>query len=212
MKRLCFCLIGIVFFSCADSTPLIDTVKAVVLYDYSSESDSPQMRMGVFVSVSSPVQRFQSFTMDFTEENYTWTTNNPVSVKNAQDSLLWIGHSHILPATSEGFLPGQYRITYTDLAERTGQLYFTLPSLLSVDEIDTSLYTEKTIAVYNDAGRLLYYGGDADMGSDEIILQKFPDAASMNAVLFSPDGITGIVEATHYFAKNSDVVAFDSET
>lgn len=205
MKKFIFCIlcsIFLLFSSCSDTAPILDTVKVMVLYDYTTDRTLPKMRMGVFVQLSSHPVRLENLTIDFSEEGHVWKIDDPATIKNMQNGQTWLGSSHLVPVPGTGFSSGTYRVTYADLASRETELYFTLPILPSVDMFDQSLYTEKNIAVFDAVGNLLYHGLHSNMSSDEIILQQYPNAVSVRTVLFSSDGVTGVVQASRLLNKD----------
>lgn len=199
MKRIFFFILSsIVFFSCSDTAPLLNTVQVDILYDYEGENLAPELRLSVFVQLDSEVARSKSITVSFAEEGYTWNIDNPSKIQNSKNGQNWMGSSYLLPAPKSVFSPGQYRITYRDLASRESVLYFTLPEITPVDVIEESEYTYKTIAIFDAVGELLYYGNQGTMVLDNSLLAQYPTAVSVRTILVSDDGITKILKAPQF--------------
>lgn len=153
----------LVFFSCSDSEPDVNSAAGFVIFDYASEKSYPSVRFAAFAETSSEIQRVSSISVKNLSTGYEWFCDNPVLLNN--DRHKWAGYADFVSPRGQLIPQGSYEIVYTDAQSRSVTKTFLLQYkekfLKTKSEKAVSLFSEEkkiNICVYSEKGTLLYYG------------------------------------------------------
>ena len=184
-------IISILFLSCNNTTPSIGNVSTSIIYDYSENKENPTAKIAVFVELFSDSMRIKDITITSPNNDYSWKIEEPVCFNNSNSIML--GSSNIMPVQNENFPNGVYSLVYTDIAQRTTKVTFSVPVLLQPTEDDLQKNTKKMCALYDKNNNLLYYGNRNQREIDSI-KNDFLNAKTMYEVLVLEDNKTAIIE------------------
>lgn len=182
-KFIFFLLISFLFFSCAQNLPAINSVTGTSIFDYESETSFPEMRLGVFVDVSSDVHRVASIKTVCLGNNFTWECQHPFQVTGNKKQ--YAGYTNFVMPENEGFLQGQYIVYYTDLNgnQESNMMNLSYDSKLlsmKVSELENYLTNHdgtENWAVFDSDSELLFFGEKNDnLRNLNDIWRRFPEA------------------------------------
>lgn len=199
MKKIfLFLPLLILFFSCSQNLPEIETVSASSIYDYKTSENFPEVRLGVYVDVTSDVHRADRIRFICRSNNFEWECLDPVKlVGKGSGEKKYAGYSNFVMPGNEDFPEGQYVVFYTDLNGNEKSSSFTIPSvekLASMKPEEAVAYLKEKnavecYAVYDSNGVLLFYEAKEDAGFEEdAVWARFPDAAAYRIVWIMNNG------------------------
>lgn len=177
------------FFSCSDSEPEIGGIFYSLIYDYTDNPQSYDLRLSVFVQPSSDQRRFDKIEVTCEKTSYTWKIENPEKVEF--DKKVFLGHRNLKCPGNEVFSDGLYTVTFTDLAGRSASKSFDIEKLKSMtnasgkkvgsNSVKNTLAGQecdfKKIAIFDEIGIEVFCGFCTEEFSDKAkIIQMFPDA------------------------------------
>lgn len=187
-------LLIILIVSCENSTPSVGSVSYSFVYDYSENTDDPLITMAIFVELFSDPTRIDSIKIISPDENFFWEIDDPQSIKNSNNSV-FVGNSNLMSIQNKEFPAGTYKCIYTDVAQRSTEISFAIPSLSEPTEVDMKIYSKKRLAIYDKNANLLYYGNTNGLETNQDIKNRFPEAATMYSVLALTGGNTAVIES-----------------
>ncbi len=182
------------FFSCEDSSPALGSVRHIVLYEYDDSSSIPNERLSVYVELESDPLRIYQMSIRSIDTGYEW------KIEDTNSDTVWIGSSNLM-STQNPFFEGQYILTYTDLAQRKTDLYFSISSSHDEKFPDKSMYTNKNIVIFDELNTLLYFGNDLTISDESTIMQNYPQAKTVREVSISQDSKSAIIEPVIQITK-----------
>lgn len=158
------------------------------MFSYPDMDSLPDTRLAVFVQPASDAARVSSMDITHIESGLTWHIGQPVFAGN--NNVWRVGSAGLLPPYYDTIPQGLYRLTYTDLAERTVSTQFTVqypaeqPKQTGTQAAAGATgIAEEKIALYtgtDGTGALLYYGqAEPEWKNRAGILQKYPNAVSV---------------------------------
>ncbi len=195
------CISMFFFLSCEDTSPQISIVRHMVLYDFSSNKTLPELRLAVYVEVNSDTSRIKTMDITSLESNVTWRIPTPKTINDTSTGKQWVGSSNLASAGYITFLEGNYRLTYTDLAERKVDVFFTISDFDYPENLNNNDYPVKKIAVHDALANTLYYG---NVLSESEMLDLYPSATSYREILLRDDYQGAIVYTTNLLQNISD--------
>lgn len=154
---LCFLLVSCAAFlaACADEVPTIAKAKAITVLSYEKEDSPPQTRLAVFVQTDSDIKSCKSIILTSPNAQYSWKAEDLTVVEG-----MWTGYTAFVMPGDKAFPAGEYTVKYTDLldheAECTVQVSDGMEENSNSEGINNS--GERRMAVYDEGGKLLYYG------------------------------------------------------
>ncbi len=187
--------IGVVLGSCANTTPSIGTVHHSVFYDYSENLETPIITMAVFIELYSDPMRIKNITITSSDRDYSWVINNPTSIKDRNNILVMVGSSRLMGIPESGFPSGEYRCTYTDIANRTTEATFLVGTVTFPSEVDKQINSEKKLAIYDNSNNLLYYGKRNGLETNTNITNRFRSAKTAYEIRELTGTETAIIES-----------------
>lgn len=210
-KRIFFIIsifVTFLFVSCTDTTPIILSVNTTLVYEYQSETDSPTMRLSVFVQPDTEPERFQKIDVINIETGYIWTITDAQVISVGEKN--YIGCTTLRPYNS-GFFPlGQYNVIYTDIASRSDEMNFELknPQSFETQSISSFSYSDiekkqvakefifDRVALYDENEDLIYYGGQKqNLSKVEEIRRYYSNARTMRRYRMVSGNTCGILLA-----------------
>lgn len=158
------------------------------MFSYPDMDSQPDTRLAVFVKPASDAARVASMDVTHIESGLTWHIGQPVFAGN--NNVWRVGSAGLLPPYYDTIPQGLYRLTYTDLAERTVSTQFTVQYPVEQPKqtgtqaaAGATGIAEEKIALYtgtDGTGALLYYGQtEPEWKNRAVILQKYPNAVSV---------------------------------
>ncbi len=188
--------ISILFLSCNNTTPSIGNVTTSIIYDYSANKEDPIIKMAVFVELFSDPLRIQDIKITSPDSNFTWIIENPPNF--ATKNTVWVGTSNIMAIQNRGFPEGTYLLEYTDVAQRSTSISFSVPQEINVANIEKEKFTKKMSSVYDKNDNLLYFGPRLDDNTIDL-KEDYADAQTVYNILTVPDGTSAIIEEKKQF-------------
>lgn len=193
MKKILFFLpLLILFFSCSQNLPELESVSASSIYEYKTPENLPEIRLGVYLDVTSDVHRAERIRFICRSNNFEWECLDPVKLESGRNgSKKYAGYSNFVMPGNEAFPEGQYVVFYTDLNGNEKSTSFNLPyveKLATMVSEEAAVYLKEKsavefIAVYDENLILLFYGIKEDEKLDESnVWSRFPDAAFYRTV------------------------------
>lgn len=168
------------FSSCAEDDPDIAEATAITVVSYEAEDSAPQTRLAVFVQMNSDVRRADCVKLVSPDSSYDWTLLEPMTISS--DGGMWAGGVSFVMPNGESFPAGEYCVEYTDARGSQAQCTVTIPS-----DDGNADEREKLIAIYDEAGTLLYYGENR-WTDDNDIWQGFNGASMARECVVSHGG------------------------
>lgn len=156
----------------------ISTVYPQLVYDYTSKSASPTVKLSVFAEVSNGGNRIQSVTLKNSENGMSWTADDISVIPSVSSKKKYAGYSAFCMPGYLSFEKGVYQVIFEDKAGKTTEARFSL----NQDEADKYASTalekiDKQYLVVSSEGRLLYSGSYSNtFSSKELVKQEFPEA------------------------------------
>ena len=159
---LLLCVVGALFFSCANSDPDIVSVTGTVVFDFADEESAPATRLAFFMQTSSDVQRADSIEAVHRETGMRWQVAEPRLISGADKK--WAGYTNLQPAFGGEILTGGYDCFYCDAAgnEVNSRFSVSYPAALltatasTAQDCMTGTVTEY-IALYSESGDLMFF-------------------------------------------------------
>lgn len=197
---------SVILFSCADSTPHIYAKYTTLIYEFENEEDNPKIRLSVFVSPSTEIERAKSLEIQNVESKFVWRIEQPEIINNGANN--YFGYSAITCPDGISFPEGMYEIRYIDLADRSSKDFFTVNKLSSMvfsedQKINAQMVREKKVGkecsqrriiLFDGLYKELYFGSYSSMfDTDKQIVELFPDAEYKQYYYCTQDNSTGIL-------------------
>ena len=185
----------VLFISCSQNTPEINTTDYSVIFDYEDEEKLPSARLSVFASSSTDVRRYQRVVITSTETGYVWDTE--VIARIEENDEQWAGCTNIVAPADEKIPTGKYEITYYNADEKECQvtldvrydaeLYDVL--LPSLSEYMTMKHGIEKIAIYDKNHILIFFGDRTEeLMTTRDIWNTFREAETYQIIWYSRNG------------------------
>lgn len=178
-------------FSCSDQAPNVTVVYPQVVYDVEKTSFSLSV-YGKFISEGLRIDRMELF---HPESNMVWKCNTPEVVYSDTTQSQFVGYSAFLPSEN-GFLIGDYEVSFYDGVNRCANYNFMLNKKLEVENYLNLKNTEKYIAIYDAKGVIIYAGKVEEKQSSKAkIVKNYSNAIFYRNIIKSNDsGILYLLE------------------
>ena len=191
-----FFLFLISFFTIACSQTVPDIVRAdySVVFDYNDEENLPASRLCVFVTSESEVRRYAAIRLFSKASGLVWETSDILKLEESEKQ--WAGNVNFVPPENEVIPSGIYEITFINADEEEDSLSFTVKyndkyykSLSSqVPELMKNQNGNKKIAIYDEDGKMLYFGNrNSELQTVRGIWNNYRDAKSFQDIWCSSD-------------------------
>lgn len=173
-----FCFFPLFLFSCSESEADVVSASGTAVFDFADSESAPSMRLAVFLQVTNEVQRTESFTVSHAESGYSWTVAKPGIFTGMNKSY---AYSANLTAPEGKAIPeGAYSAIYYDAAGNQDEAPFSLSYKKELLDARSENCKEllpgatENIAIYDDAGELLFMGkAKASWKTNEAILKDY---------------------------------------
>lgn len=174
---------------CSDNAPEVAGVESYSIIEYAKTGDVLRCAICVFADVSSDAHRAQSVRLICKSNHYEWTVLEPLIFTS--DGISYSGYTNFAYPNGSKITQGVYTFEYTDAQQKVTAQDFTvnIPSginftakasdTISIIKKDFAGKYVKKHALFDEAGKLLYYGNIAKTfpGSDiENVMGRYPDA------------------------------------
>ena len=174
-----FCCLLFSFISCSDVSINISTVYPQLVYEYTTKTSAPDVRLSVYAEVSSGSDIMQTMIVKNTSNNMVWTIEPVDIMTNSSGKKKYAGYSAICMPADVSFEKAVYQVIYEDLSGKKTD------ALFSINPDDASAYgqtavnsSNKQYMVVDQSGNLLYTGSyNENFSSAETVRNAYPDAA-----------------------------------
>ena len=203
--KIAFLLISVLFFSflntsCSDSSPLIGTVNATLIYNCETETSPYEQYLSIFIKAASDDRRVDKMKVTFTEMDYEWFIDEPEQVKAAKN--VYFGSSKLFFPGKGCFEGGTYTVSFSDLASRETEQNFEVKPLESMKNTDGKFVRSrdvvsgkagsecslKRVILFDKDGKELYCGLYSFMFENKTeLLENFPTAGSYQIYFVNRD-------------------------
>ena len=162
-----FCLVISIFFSCSDSEPKIGTVNATLVYDFAQTSQPYTQHLSVFINPTSDEKRLSSIKIISESTGYEWEIDELDRIDSGKNK--YFGYWNLVYPDGKDFEPGNYIISFTDLADREVSSTFTLKPLDSMAAKNGNFVRSRDITMGNAGSEcslkrvILYDGEDCEL-------------------------------------------------
>lgn len=189
---------SIIFFSCSQNLPELNTVNYSYVFDFASVNDFPEIRLGVFVDVTSDVHRVDSIRIECKANEFEWECFNPVRfTSGGKSKKQYAGYSHFVMPDNGPFPQGQFIVFYRDLNgnEESSALNIYGDSKIAemkAAEAETYLKSKGAVenwVLYDENDVLVFFGSkEGDMKSLDFAWNRYNRAVSARTVWTQNNG------------------------
>lgn len=191
-------LISILFFSCSQNLPEINNVNYSYVFDFASETDLPEIRLGVYVDVTSDVHRADKIRIECRSNDYEWECLNPVKLSTGgKGKKQYAGYSHFVMPDNRLFPQGQFVVYYTDLNGNEESCQLNIYGDTKIAEMkapEAEKYLKEKGAVenwvlYDENDVMVYFGAkEGDMKSLDFAWNRYNKAVKARTVWTQNNG------------------------
>lgn len=176
-------------FSCSQNLPELNTVAGTVIYDFESEESTPDLRLGVFVDVSSDAHRAEFLKIVCFQNDFEWECNKPEKVSNGKKQ--YVGYANFVMPGKDSFPQGKYTVYYTDANGNEESCIMNISystEILQMTPAETAehlktLHAVENLAVFDEEAVLIFYGEKSDeLQNIESVWRRYPAADSARTV------------------------------
>lgn len=174
-------ILGLMIFSCSDSSPQIISLQPIVVLDYKNYDSFPKSKLSIFMMTGSSPQRAASIEIKKPDSSLTWIDSNPEMF--SFDGANYVCSENITPPYGTSIQNGNYTINYADLAGEEMNISFSINydhrflSSNATHVISLLEYYTENLALYDEGENLIYYGKIKDAWkTDNDILREFKNA------------------------------------
>ncbi len=203
--KITFLLVPVLFFSflamsCSDSSPLIGTVNATLVYNFENESSPYEQYLSVFIKAASDDRRVDKLKVSFPQSDYEWLIDTPEQVRSAKS--IYFGATKLFCPDKEHFEGGTYTVSFLDLASRETEQNFEVKPLESMEDKNGKFVRArdvvsgkagsecslKRVILFDTDGNELYCGLYTFMFENKAeLLENFPTAGSYQIYFINRD-------------------------
>ncbi|MCR5698379.1 MAG: hypothetical protein K6G52_01930 [Treponemataceae bacterium] len=186
--------------SCSDSSPLIGTVNATLVYNFENESSPYEQYLSVFIKAASDDRRVDKLKVSFPQSDYEWLIDTPEQVRSAKS--IYFGATKLFCPDKEHFEGGTYTVSFLDLASRETEQNFEVKPLESMEDKNGKFVRArdvvsgkagsecslKRVILFDTDGNELYCGLYTFMFENKAeLLENFPTAGSYQIYFINRD-------------------------
>ena len=185
----------ILFMSCSQNLPELNSSDYSVIFDYTDEESFPKARLSVFATSESDVRRYQRIQITSLETGYSWDTD--VIARLEDEEIQWAGCTNLVAPENEKLPVGLYEVVYYNADEKEYKLTLEvkydlelynllLPSLPEFMEQNRGI---EKIAVYDSDHILIYFGERTEeFRTTRDIWNKYREASSYQIIWYYSNG------------------------
>ena len=184
MKKIFFLFpLFIILFSCSQNLPELNTVSGTVIYDFEDEEKKPDLRLGVFVDVSSDVHRAEFLKIVCMQNDFEWECNRPLKVTNEKKQ--YAGYANFVMPGNDSFPQGKYTVFYTDANGNEQSCVMNISyssdilqmSPSNAEEFLKSHNASESLALFDEESVLIFFGDKKDeLRNMETVWSRYPQA------------------------------------
>jgi len=184
MKKIFFLLLlSILFFSCSQNLPELNSVTGSVVFDFEDQEAEPEMRLGVYVDVSSDAHRADLIKIYCLQNDFEWECNKPEKIASGKKQ--YAGYSNFVMPGKDIFPQGKYTVYYYDANgnEESAVMNISYSAEIlqknasSTEEFLKSQNANENLAVYDKESVLIFFGKKSDEHKElENIWRMYPAA------------------------------------
>ncbi|MCQ2573717.1 MAG: hypothetical protein MJ182_07465 [Treponema sp.] len=196
MKKVHFLLplFFILFFSCSQNLPELNSVSGTAVFEYENGNELPDFRLGVYIDVSSDVHRVEKIRLVCLENDFQWECVNPVKVESGKKK--YAGYSDFVMPEKDIFPMGKYMVWYTDANGNEENSILNLAFSQEIYEKTASEASEylknhngtENWAVFDENSVLIFYGEREFTLGVEDLWYRFPTADFVRTVWTRSNG------------------------
>ena len=188
--------LSLAFFSCSDSEADVVSATGTVVFDFKDNESAPATRLAVFLQVTNEVPRTESFSVYNSESDYTWNVAKPGIFSGTNKNYAY--SANLNAPSGESIPTGEYSVKYFDAAGNDDEAKFSVSyekKLLTANAQnfkDFLTNPTENIAIYDDAGELLFMGKAKSAWKTNEAIQKDYKLADTKRICFVTSGNTVI--------------------
>lgn len=115
-KILFLTFLAAILISCSDSTPSINTVSAILVFDFKDNESVPEQKLSVFLQTDD-INRLEKININNEKSGLEWNILKPRLISSKEDKS-WAGYTNLAPASNSSIPSGRYYIRYEDAAQK----------------------------------------------------------------------------------------------
>ena len=163
LLNIIFILFLATILGCSDSVPDVVSSKSSVIFTYDDYESKPNVRLAVFLEVSSDPRRVETISISSIKDNMKWLCEEPVVFSESNKKM--VGYTNFVTPNDVKIPTGSYKVVYTDAQGRFIEsfTYVSYPEDLMESNVSESeeflgLRKKEYIAIYNSNDEILYFG------------------------------------------------------
>lgn len=189
-----FFLFTLFYISCSQTLPDIVRVDYSVIFEYKDEETAPSSRLSVMADSESDVRRYSAIRLVSNDSGFVWETGDILKIQETERQ--WAGNVNFIPPENQIIPSGLYELSFINADEEEDSISFTLAydkkfydSLSSdVPDLMKTLNGSHKIAIYDENGKMLYYGNrDAELQTVRGIWNNYREAKFFQDIWYSAD-------------------------
>lgn len=110
--------------ACSDSNPYINSVSAIMVFDYADYENAPEQKLSVFIQPEE-INRIEKINIQNEKSGLEWNILEPRRLAGKDDKS-WAGYTNLAPASNDSIPSGKYTVTYQDAAQKKSSAEFTV--------------------------------------------------------------------------------------
>lgn len=184
MKKIIFFLASVfLLFSCSQNLPEINSVTGSIVFDFEEEEKVPDLRLGVFVDVSSDAHRADVLKIVCMQNDFEWECNRPEKVSNGKKQ--YAGYTNFVMPGKDLFPQGKYTVYYYDANGNEQSCVMNISyssdilqmSPSKAEEFLKSHNANESLALFDEESVLIFFGDKKDeLRNMETVWSRYPQA------------------------------------
>ena len=192
---LLFAAFIVLFASCSQNTPEIDSTDYSIIFDYKDDTSAPEARLSVFASSGSDVRRYQRIKITSLETDWCWDTQVLTQIDGEEGQ--WVGCTNLLAPENEKLPSGFYELTYYNADEKEYTLKIDVKYdadfydvlLPALPELMAQKRGIEKLAVYDKDHILIYFGDRTnELKTVRNIWNNYRDASTYQIIWYTRNG------------------------
>lgn len=182
IKPLFILALLVFLFSCSDSDVKISYVKVFTILDYREPTQSPEIRLAVFVETSNGVNRAESVKIHSRASDYEWVSDKLIKISNSDTQ--WASCVNFVCPNNTLIPEGSYELNFIDAQNKEEKTAFSifypenieLKNASALEESLNNNFVEST-AAYDKNGVMLSYESGQDKKDMSAVFEENTDVA-----------------------------------
>lgn len=175
----------LVFISCSETTPVINSIQTSVVFDFADTENNPSQRLSLFIQTDE-INRLEKISAEHLQSGLEWNVFDAKKI-SSKDSKKWAGYTKLVPAYGSSIPSGKYSVSYTDAADNKCESFFSISYQNDFLEKKASDFPEAIKDKYSVY--VAVYSADKTLLSYERIKKKWTDIKAIRDEIPMADSI-----------------------